>query len=116
MTAAPFVELSFDPTGFKPDAIPRAGAFLGTPADAFEAALAVTRADVVRKAKLELASMGPPTEAQFLRIMDLAWQATFWKYRKVSAPIIADAYLRAYRSANAGDVPSSVIYALADQH
>ena len=116
MTTAPFVELRFDPTGLRPGDLPRAGAFLGSPAEALEAALAVTRAAVVREVKEQLTGIGAPTQGQLLQIVDLAWRTAFWRYRKVSAPILADAYLRAYLAANAGDVPSSVIYNLADQH
>jgi len=116
VTTAPFVELRFDPTGLRPGDLPRAGAFLGSPAEALEAALAVTRAAVVREVKEQLTGIGAPTQGQLLQIVDLAWRTAFWRYRKVSAPILADAYLRAYLAANAGDVPSSVIYNLADQH
>ena len=66
--------------------------------------------------KAELTGVAEPTQAQLLRIADLAWQAMFWKFRKISAPVLADAYLRAYRRADAGDVPMSVIYDLADKH
>ena len=51
-----------------------------------------------------------------MRLADLAWQGAFWRYREVSAPMIADAYIRAYRRADAGDVPMSLIYDLADKH
>ena len=44
MTTAPYVELGFNPTDLRPRDLPKAGAFLGTPADAIEAALAVARA------------------------------------------------------------------------
>jgi hypothetical protein len=116
MTTAPYVELGFNPTDLRPRDLPRAGAFLGSPADALEAALAVARAAMVDRMKSEVRGLQEPTHAQLVRIADLAWQALFWRFRKVSAPIIADAYLRAYRAADAGDVPMSVIYSLADKH
>lgn len=116
MTTAPFVELGFNPTDLRPGDLPRAGAFLGSTAEALEAALAVARARMVDQMREEVRGLASPTEAQLLRIADLAWQAAFWRFRKVSAPIMADAYLRAYLSVNAGDVPTSVLYSLADQH
>jgi len=116
MTTAPYVELRFNPTDLRPQDIPRAGAYLGSPARAIEAALAVARASMVDQMKKEVRGLSQPTHNQLLRIADLAWQATFWRFRKVSAPVIADAYLHAYRDADAGDVPASLIYDLADKH
>jgi hypothetical protein len=116
VTTAPYVELGFNPTGLRPQDIPRAGEFLGSPAEALEAALAVTRAQVVTELRQQMTGIDEPTRAQLLRLADLAWQAAFWRYRKISAPIMADAYLRAYRMADAGDVPMSMIYDLADKH
>jgi hypothetical protein len=116
MTTAPYVELRVNPTDLRPGDLPKAGEFLGTPADAIEAALAMTRAAMVDQMKGEIRGIGQPTHYQLMRIADLAWQAGFWRFRKVSAPIIADAYLHAYQAADAGDVPMSVIYDLADKH
>jgi hypothetical protein len=116
MTTAPYVELRVNPTDLRPGDLPKAGEFLGTPADAIQAALAMTRAAMVDQMKGEISGIGQPSHYQLMRIADLAWQASFWRFRKVSAPIIADAYLQAYRAADAGDVPMSVIYDLADKH
>lgn len=74
------------------------------------------RMRMIEQMKYEVRALAEPTHTQLLRIADLAWQAAFWRYRKISAPIMADAYIRAYRAAGAGDVPMSVIYDLADKH
>ncbi len=116
MSSSPFVELSFNPTDLRPRDLPKAGSYLGSPADAIEAALAVARAAMVKQMKDEVRGLANPTHSQLLRLADIAWQAVFWKYRKISAPVMADAYIQAYRAANAGDVPMSVIYDLADKH
>jgi hypothetical protein len=116
MTTTPYVELSFHPTDLRPRDLPKIGEFLGTPSDAIEAALMVTRLRMIEQMKYEVRGLAEPTHAQMLRMADLAWQAAFWRYRKISAPIMADAYIRAYRAAGAGDVPMSVIYDLADKH
>ena len=116
MTTAPSVELRFNPTDLRPQDLPRAGAFLGSPADAIEASLAVTRAAMVDHMKAEVQGIANPTHAQLLRIADLAWQASFWRFRQISAPVMADAYVRAYIAADAGDVPMSVIYELSEKH
>lgn len=116
MTTAPYVELRVNPTDLRPGDLPRFGEYLGSPASAIEAALAVTRAAMVDEMKNQVRGIAEPNHYQLLRMADLAWQAVAWKYRKVSAPVIADAYIRAYRAADAGDVPMNVIYDLAEKH
>ena len=116
MTTTPYVELRFNPTDLRPRDLPKIGEFLGTPSDAIEAALMAARMRMIYEMKTEVRSLVEPTEASLLRAADLAWQAVFWRYRKISAPMMADAYIRAYRAAGAGDVPMSVIYDLADKH
>lgn len=74
------------------------------------------RLRMIEEMKTEVRGLVEPTEASLLRAADVAWQLVFWRYRKISAPIMADAYIRAYRAAGAGDVPMSVIYDLADKH
>lgn len=113
---APAVELRFNPTDLRPADIPKAGAFLGSPAQGLEAGLAAIRGAVIAQAKDQVRGIAEPTHGQLIRILDLAWQAAFWRFRKISAPVIADAYIRAYREADAGDVPMSVIYDLAEKH
>ena len=112
----PSVELRFNPTDLKPRDLPTAGAFLGNPADAIEAGLAVARMRMIAQMKAEIRGIADPTYGQLLQIADLAWSVFMPTYRKISAPVMADAYVRAYRAANAGDVPMSVIYDLAEKH
>lgn len=114
--SAPSVELSFNPTDLRPRDLPHVAEFLGSPSDAIEAALWAARSRMIEEMKMEVRGLAEPTYAQLLRAADLAWQAAFWRYRKISAPVMADAYIRAYRAAGAGDVPMSVIYDLADKH
>ena len=116
MTTAPVVELRFNPTDLRPRDLPIAGAFLGSPSDAIEAGLAMARARMREQLKSEVRGIAEPTSAQILRLADLAWGLFLPSYKKISAPVMADAYIRAYRAANAGDVPMSVIYDLADKH
>src|SRR4051812_39339331 len=84
---APYIELRFNPTELGPQDLPRAGAYLGTPKEAIQAALSVGRAQMVITMKSEMAGIAEPSNAQLLRIADLAWQGIFWKYRKISAPV-----------------------------
>jgi hypothetical protein len=116
MTAAPYVELSFNPTDLRPGDLRHAGAMLGSPAEALEAALAVARARMITQMKTEIRGIAEPTYTQLLAVADLAWRIAGGSLRRVSAPVLADAYIRAYRAADAGDVPMSVIYSLADKH
>lgn len=116
MTTAPSVELHFNPTDLRPGDLPSIGSFLGSPSDAIEAGLAMVRARMIAQMKAEVRGITEPTYGQLLRLADMAWQIFMPQYRKVSAPVMADAYVRAYREANAGDVPMSVIYDLAEKH
>lgn len=116
MSAVPYVELAFNPTDLRPRDLPTAAGFLGNPADAIQAGLAVARTRMVNQMKAEIRGIANPTYGQILQIADLSWQLFLPTYRKISAPVIADAYVRAYRHANAGDVPASLIYALAEKH
>ena len=71
---------------------------------------------MIAQMKAEVRGIAEPSYGQILQIADLAWQLFMPQYRKISAPVMADAYVRAYRQANAGDVPISVIYDLAEKH
>ena len=66
--------------------------------------------------KAEVRAVANPTYSQLLAIADLAWQLYMPSFGRVTAPVMADAYIRAYRRADAGDVPISVIYDLAEKH
>lgn len=118
MSIEPRVELLFHPTDLNPLDLARSGQFLGSPAQSLEAALASARLMMIDRMKVELAATtGVQFETETLvRIADLAWQFVFPKFRKISAPSITDAYVRAYARANAGDVPIQLVYDLADRH
>jgi len=93
---SPSVELHFNPTDLRPADLPPAGAFLSSPAEAIEAALAMVRARMVTQMKAEARGLSEPTYGQLLRLADMTWQLFLPQYRKVSAPVMADAYVRAY--------------------
>lgn len=116
MTTAPYVELAFNPTDLRPRDLTTVAGFLGQPQDAIQAGLAVARARMISQMKAEVRGIADPTYGQILTIADMAWQLFLPQFRKISAPVIADAYTRAYWHANAGDVPASVIYSLAERH
>ena len=117
MSISPTVELLFHPTDLDPRDLSRAGQFLGSPSQAIEAGLGALRLMMVDRMKQELvASTGEMSVSKLVELADLAWSAAFWKFRKISAPVMADAYVRAYRQADAGDVPMALIYDLADKH
>ena len=117
MSISPQVELLFHPTDLNPQDLARAGQFLGSPSQAIEAGLGALRLMMVDRMKQELAaSTGEMSVSKLVELADLAWSAAFWKFRKISAPVMADAYVRAYRQADAGDVPMALIYDLADKH
>lgn len=111
------VVLTFNPTDFNPGDLKVAQqGFAGSVADQISSSLMAARILVINEAKRQAAQRGDLTAGEVLHLLDLAWQFVLPQYRKTSAPLIANAYYRAYRSAKAGNVPMSVIYALADQH
>ena len=116
MSTAPYVELAFNPTDLRPQDLPTVAGFLGSPAEALQAGLAVARARMIAQMKAEARGLVDPTYGQILQIADLAWAVFMPQFRKISAPVMADAYVRAYAHANAGDVPASLIYSLAEKH
>src|SRR3954468_11221414 len=101
MTVSPRVELLFHPTDLNPADLARSGQFLGSPTQAIEAGLGAVRLMMVDRMKHEIAATtGDVSVAKLVDIADLAWQGAFWRFRRISAPVMADAYIRAYRTAD----------------
>lgn len=48
--------------------------------------------------------------------LDAAWYTFIPFFKKATGPMIAEAYIQAFRAAEAGDVPIQLIYQLADEH
>jgi len=116
MTVAPNVELTFNPTDLRPKDIPWTGRFLGSPSDAIQAGLWTLRGQMINHMKTEVRAIANPTYSHLLAIADLAWKLYMPSFGRVTVPVMADAYIRAYRQADAGDVPISVITELAERH
>lgn len=112
--ADPYVELRFTPEDVKDLAL--TGKFLGHPQEALESAFIGLRMMMVARMKEELPNLPVVDAFSLLRVADLAWQMFLPRYRKLSAPLLGEVYLRAYQQAEIGDVPTSVIFALADEH
>lgn len=89
---------------------------LGDPIQVLESALMSYRLLVVNKVKEDLKQKTTITAVELVRLADLAGQVYLGRWNKLVGPAAADAYIRAYRAANAGEVPMSTIYALAEQH
>lgn len=110
------VELLFNPRDLDPSALTLSAGALGKPHEVLSSALISTRLLMLNQMKSELASQTRVNAVSLLQIVDVAWRLFLPRWKKLSAPLIADAYLRAYQQAGAGDVPISVVYALAEQH
>ena len=112
--ADPYVELRFSPD--EVTELTHTGKLLGHPQEALESALTSLRLMIINRMKQELPSMPVVDALALMRIADLAWQIYLPKFRKVSAPILAEVYMRTYKTATAGEVPAGVILALAEEH
>ena len=115
MTVSPTVELTF--SDLHPSSLQVLdGRRLGDARSAMDAALMSYRLLVVNHVKTELAKKADVTGQQLISLLDEATTLFLPRYSKIVGPYVAQAYVAAYRRANAGDVPVEVIYALAQQH
>lgn len=89
---------------------------LGNPSEVIQSALMGYRLMVINHVKTELGRKSTVTGKQLLALVDLAGQIYLNRFNQMVGPVAAEAYISAYRAANAGDVPTSVLYALAEQH
>jgi hypothetical protein len=87
-----------------------------TPEVAWHEALMAYRLAVITRARQELLKKTVIDEAVIRRTLDLAWQAFFPMLHRATGPMIAEAYIRAFRDAKSGNVPIQMIYGLAEEH
>jgi len=100
-----------------PDALHVAdGRRLGDLDQAISAALMSYRMLVINHVQAQLIALPTVTADKLLNAVDQAAGLFLPKYYKIIGPHVAAAYLRAYRRADAGDVPVEVLYALAQHH
>lgn len=89
---------------------------LGTIDEQIAGALSSYRLLVINQVKKELIEQKEITGASLMRMVDMASEIYLGRFTKLVGPAAIQAYTRAYRNANAGDIPMSTLYALAEQH
>lgn len=115
MTTAPYVEL------LAPDlavgALKRADEkHLGSLEEMIHSALMSHRLLVINYIKEQIAKEPEITGSRLVALLDQASALFLGRKNAILGPAAAEAYVRAYRAAGAGDVPMTTIYALAEQH
>lgn len=115
MTQNPYVELLH--SDLQRSALVQAESrFIGTPREQIEAALSTYRLLAINHVKTELRKTSTVSGAELLRLADLASMMYLSKFTAMVGPSATEAYIRAFRGTQAGNVPSDLIYALANQH
>lgn len=86
------------------------------PEESIQTALRAYASYAARKAQEELLDVAllEPTAIRYS--LDTAWQLFIPQFQRATGPMIAEAYIRAFRAAEAGDIPIQLIYSLADEH
>src|SRR5262245_25957786 len=111
---APSVELTFAPSELT--GVTQQGRYLGTPAQAMTAAIHGSRTQMMAELKERLSSPGEVTAHTVIALADEAWRLIKPSFLRVSIPVLAEAYGRAYAQANAGDISRGALYAVAEHH
>jgi len=112
--AQPAVELTFEPSELT--GLQTTGRILGTPQQALTAALHQTRTQMMTEMKERFDRPGLVTAATVANVADASWDLVKPGWMRISVPVLAEAYLRAYRKADAGDISREAVYALARRH
>ena len=89
---------------------------LGSPQEQIHAALQSYRMLVINRARQDLLKSREVTGASLIRLVDAASEIYLGRFNKLVGPAAIQAYVRAYRSSGAEDIPMSTLYALAEQH
>jgi hypothetical protein len=117
MSITPAVELRFHPTDLDHTTLREAFKEAAKPSQAIEAALLAARIQVITAAKAQVAEMtGEMTAAKLIGVADFAWQLYMPRFVRALGPVFADQYIRTMRATGAGEIPMSMVYAMADQH
>lgn len=86
------------------------------PRESFLEALAAYRAHAIKRAREELVRKTTVDSKTIHLVMDSIWMHYSPVFKRATASMIAQSYIRAFQKADAGDVPIKTIYALADEH
>jgi len=86
------------------------------PEESWREALLAFRVFTIRRAREELLNQTLVNDTIIRRTLDAIWTQFSPAFRKATGPMIAEAYLRAFRAVEEGNVPVQLIYSLADEH
>lgn len=86
------------------------------PGIAFREALVAYRLFAMREARKRLVDVTLLDDTALRKTMDAIWVVYSPIFKQATAPMIAEAYIRAFRDAQAGKVPMTMVYALAEKH
>lgn len=86
------------------------------PETSWREALLAYRLFAMRRARDELLNATVVNETVIRQVLDAAWQVYFPVFRRATGPMIAEAYIRAFRNVEQGNVPIQLIYTLANEH
>src|SRR4051812_4829550 len=86
------------------------------PEDSFQEALKAYRLFAIRHMGENLVNQTIVNDTVIRQTLDTSWQLFVPVFKKATGPMIAEAYIRAFRAVHQGDVPIQLIYALADEH
>jgi len=83
---------------------------------AWTTSLLAVREEIIPRIRKELVDVALLDETVIRQALDIAWTAAFPSMHRATGPMIAEAYIRAFRQAESGQVPIQMIYALAEEH
>jgi hypothetical protein len=86
------------------------------PGKTFRAGLLAYREYAIRQAKAELLNRSVVDASMIRGVLDTAWSLFLPQFQKVTGPMIAEAYIRAFHQVRSDQVPITLIYELADDH
>ena len=86
------------------------------PEESWRNAILAHRIVIINEARKRLAKEPLLDEVVIRGVLDALWRSYFPLFHKVTGPMVAESYIRAFRKAGAGDVPIKMIYALAEEH
>lgn len=86
------------------------------PEQSWREALLAWRVFAIRDARAELLNATVVNDTVIRRVLDATWMTFSPAFKKATGPMIAEAYIRAFRDVEAGSVPANLIYKLADEH
>lgn len=113
MPTSPHVELLAPGVGLAGAAV---DGRIGSIEETIASGLMSYRLMVINYVKTKIADEKDVTSFRILELLNEASALFLGRFNGIVGPAAATAYVRAYRAADAGDVPLATIYALADQH